>query len=244
VVVPALEIVIPAYNEARRIAPSLRNVAKWLGDAGRKAEIIVVDDGSSDATCEVVARLALPGVRLLRQPENRGKGAAVRAAVATTTAEAVLISDADLISELPRLEAELAEAEVVIGSRAVERSQIEVRQPAWREWSGRTFNLAIRLLGFRGVHDSQCGFKLLRGDVARQLFALMTVDRYAFDVELLWLANRHGYRVREVGVAWSNDPSSHVRVWRDGSRMLLDVVTFRWRHRGRRYGAVASKVAR
>jgi len=101
VVVPALEIVIPAYNEARRIAPSLRNVAKWLGDAGRKAEIIVVDDGSSDATCEVVARLALPGVRLLRQPENRGKGAAVRAAVATTTAEAVLISDADLHASKP-----------------------------------------------------------------------------------------------------------------------------------------------
>jgi len=233
-VVPTLEIVIPAYNEASRILPSLRSIADWLQRNDRDAGILVVDDGSTDATAEVVERQAPPGVRLIRLPENRGKGAAIRAAIAASTAETVLISDADLstpISELPRLEAELDGADVVIGSRAIDRSRIEVRQPPWREWSGRTFNLAIRLLGIRGVRDTQCGFKLLRGDVARRLFAAMVVERYAFDVELLWLARRHGYRIREVAVVWRNDPSSHVTVWRDGTRMLFDVATFRWRHR-------------
>jgi dolichyl-phosphate beta-glucosyltransferase len=135
------------------------------------------------------------------------------------------------MSDLPRLEAHLAEADLVLGSRSVASSRITRRQPLYRVLMGKTFNLLIRLLGVRGIHDTQCGFKLLRGDVARSLFADLTVDRFAYDVELVWLARRRGRSVAEVGVSWENSPDSRVHVVRDSLRMLRDVFLMRWRHR-------------
>jgi dolichyl-phosphate beta-glucosyltransferase len=229
-----LSIIVPAYNEERRLGATLGRVLGWADSAGRQVEVVVADDGSRDATAEVARRAGDARVRVLRLDPNRGKGAALRAGVASSRGELVLVTDADLstpIEEIERLERELVRADVAIGSRAVGGARITEHQPFWREWSGRAFNRILRLLAVSGFHDTQCGFKLLRGEAARELFARLTIDRYAFDVELLWLAGRLGYRVREVGVEWRNDRSSRVRLWRDGPYMLFDVLRFRWRHR-------------
>lgn len=228
-----LSVVIPAYNEAERLGPSLERVAGYLGERGAEYEILVVDDGSTDGTAAVAAGYEDRGVRVLRQPRNLGKGAAVRRGVLASRGRRVLVSDADLstpIEAVERLEAALAGADVAFGSRAAAGADVQIRQPFYRELMGKTFNLIIRLFGVRGIQDTQCGFKLLDGEAARRLFAGMIVDRFAFDVELLWLARREGLRVVEVGVPWVDSPRSRVHPIFDSARMFGDVLTFRFHH--------------
>jgi dolichyl-phosphate beta-glucosyltransferase len=232
-----LSVVIPAYNEAERLGPTLERIVSYLTGRGLGYEVLVVDDGSRDATAEVAAAFADRGVRVLVQPGNRGKGAAVRRGMVESRGRRALLTDADLstpIEAVERLEAALADADVVLGSRAVEGADVQVHQPLYRELMGKTFNLVIRVLGVRGFKDTQCGFKLLDGDAARRLFAKMIVDRFAFDVELVWLARREGLRVVEVGVPWVDSPRSRVHPLFDSARMLLDVLTFRSHHWRRR----------
>ena len=232
-----LSVVIPAYQEAARLGATLERVLGYLERRGEEFEVVVVDDGSADATAEVAAGFAPRGVVVHRLETNRGKGAALKAGVARTRGRRVLLTDADLstpIEDLPRLEARLGEAAVVLGSRAVAGSEITRRQPIYRELMGKVFNRLIRLAGVRGLSDTQCGFKLLEGEAARRLFAEMTVERFAFDVELVWLARRRGLEVREVGVRWENSPDSRVDPVRDSLRMLWDVARLRLRRRERR----------
>jgi dolichyl-phosphate beta-glucosyltransferase len=227
-----LSVVIPAFNESRRLGPTLQRVADYLGRRGLSYEILVVDDGSTDSTAEVALAFASQGVRLLRQEVNRGKGAVVRIGVLASRGAEVLLLDADLstpIEDLERLRPFLSEAELVLGSRAVEGSDILQHQPFYREMMGRTFNFIIQVLGVRGLRDTQCGFKLLDGDVARRLFAEIRIERFAYDVELVWLAQRSGYRVVEVGVRWTDSPASKVNALTDSARMLWDVLALRWR---------------
>lgn len=227
-----LSVVIPAYNEALRLGPTLERVVEYLRQRGVRYEVLVVDDGSTDATAEVAERFAGQGVQVLRQGVNRGKGSVLRAGVLASRGREVLLVDADLstpIEEIEKLQPHLAEAPVVLGSRAVAGADITQHQPFYREMMGRTFNLVIRMLGVRGLRDTQCGFKLLAGDVARQLFAELTIERFAYDVELVWLARRHGYGVAEVGVRWADSASSRVNPLSDSSRMLWDVLALRWR---------------
>jgi dolichyl-phosphate beta-glucosyltransferase len=227
-----LSIVIPAFNESRRLGPTLRRVVDYLRQSGSRYEVLVVDDGSTDGTSEVAREFASEGVRVLRQEVNRGKGAVLKAGVLESRGREVLLSDADLstpIEDIERLRPHLAEAELVLGSRAVEGSEIEQHQPFYREMMGRTFNFIIQLVGVRGLRDTQCGFKLLDGDVARKLFAELQIQRFAYDVELVWLARRHGYRIAEVGVRWKDSPSSKVNPLTDSFRMLLDVLSLRLR---------------
>jgi len=230
-----LSVVIPAYNEAERIGPTLDRIGSYLGARGFAAEILVVDDGSTDATAELVAGHGARDLRLIRQGENRGKGAAVRRGVEESRGRRVLLCDADLstpIEELVSLESRLADgADLAIGSRGLDDSAVRRHQPLYRELMGKTFNRIIRCLGIRGVRDTQCGFKLLDGDVARRLFAELVTDGFAFDVELIWLARRAGYRVDEVGVEWWNSPGSRVDPIADSLAMIRDVALMRWRHR-------------
>ncbi len=233
---PDLSVVIPAYNEEGRLGPTLDRVDSYLRARGGDHEILVVDDGSSDGTARLVSAHPARGLRLVRQPGNRGKGAALRRGVAESRGRRVLLSDADLstpIEEVETLEAHLdAGADLAVGSRAMEDSRVQVRQPLYRELMGKTFNRIIRLLGVRGVRDTQCGFKLLDGEVARRLFARLVTERFAYDVELIWLARRAGCRVDEVGVAWVNSADSRVHPFFDSWTMFKDVLLMRWRHRG------------
>lgn len=234
---PELSIVIPAYDEAQRLGPSLRRVLDYVARREAAAEVLVVDDGSRDGTADVARGFAAEGVRLLAHGGNRGKGAAVRTGIAASRGGRVLVTDADLstpIEDLELLEPHLAEAELILGSRGLAASRISERQPFYREWMGRTFNLLVRSAGVRGIRDTQCGFKLLDGEVARRLAAELTVERFAYDVELVVLARRHGYRVAEVGVHWADSPASRVHPVYDSLSMLRDLARIRWRHRRRR----------
>jgi dolichyl-phosphate beta-glucosyltransferase len=239
-----LSVVIPAYNEEARIGPTVARVVAYLtarADLAGAWEILVVDVGSRDRTLEV-ARAAAPDeprVRLLAQPANRGKGAAVRAGVLAATGARVLFSDADLatpIEELAKLEARLdAGADIAIASRALPDSDIVVRQHRLRETMGRTFNVILRALmrgTIGGIRDTQCGFKLFTAAAAADLFGAATVDGFAFDVELLILA-RGRYRIDEVPVTWRHVDESKVSPGRDAAKMLADVVRLRWKHRRR-----------
>lgn len=229
-----ISLIIPAYNEAGRIGPSLRKALDYLRRRGLAYELLVVDDGSRDATAEVAEGFAAEGVKVLRHPRNRGKGGAVRTGVLASRGDRVLLSDADFstpIEELEKLEARLPDSPLVLGSRAVAGAAIRQHQPFYREVMGKTFNRIIRLLGVRGLRDTQCGFKLLRGDVARSLCGEMTIEGFAYDVEMVWLAQRRGYPVTEVGVIWVNSPDSRVAPIRSSLEMLRDVILMRLRHR-------------
>ncbi|HSN87962.1 MAG TPA: glycosyltransferase, partial [Thermoanaerobaculia bacterium] len=195
------------------------------------------DDGSRDRTVEVAEAFSGDGVRVIRHERNRGKGGAIKTGIIASRGAEVLLSDADSstpIEELEKLERRLDEAPVVLGSRAVAGADIRQHQPIYREIMGKTFNLIIRMAGVRGVNDTQCGFKLLRGDVARAIGSRLTIDGFAYDVELVWLARRHGHRVVEVGVIWVDSPDSRVDPVRSSVSMLIDVIRMRFRHSGER----------
>ena len=236
--VPALSVVIPAYNEEKRLRTSLEKVLGFLetrrDEKGDEFEVLVVDDGSSDDTASEALSFADRGVRVLTLDRNQGKGAALRRGVLESRGDAVLLSDADLstpIEDVEKLESHLGSAAVVLGSRAVAGSDVAVHQPLYREVMGKTFNLMIRMLGVGGIHDTQCGFKLLRGDVARTVFDRMVTPGFAFDVEMVWLARQMGQQVKEVGVTWRNAPGSSVNPLLDPPKMLLEILRFRWKHR-------------
>jgi dolichyl-phosphate beta-glucosyltransferase len=232
-----ISLVIPAYNEAARLGSTLERAVGYMSRRGDSYEVLVVDDGSRDRTVEVAERFADRGVRVIRHERNRGKGAAVRTGILASQGNEVLLSDADAstpIEELEKLERSLAAAPVVFGSRAVAGADVRQHQPFYRELMGKTFNLIIRLLGVHGVHDTQCGFKLLAGDVARELGAKLTIDGFAYDVELVWLARRRGHAIAEVGVVWINSPDSRVDPIRSSLSMLRDVILMRVRHSGER----------
>jgi dolichyl-phosphate beta-glucosyltransferase len=231
-----LSVVVPAYNEEARLEPGLRQALGYLAGRGAPYELLVVDDGSRDGTSRVAAAFAGEGVRVLRHERNRGKGAAVRTGLLASRGRKVLVSDADFstpIEEVEKLERFLQDGTpLVIGSRGLADSQVRQRQPFCRETMGKTFNRLIRLFGVRGIRDTQCGFKLARGDEGRRLAAELKIDGFAYDVELIWLARRRGYKVAEVGVIWVNSPDSRVDPIRSSFSMLRDVLTMRLRHRG------------
>ncbi|HEY4563073.1 MAG TPA: dolichyl-phosphate beta-glucosyltransferase [Thermoanaerobaculia bacterium] len=233
-----LSVVVPAYNEEKRLAPGLRQALDYLARRGEPYELLVVDDGSRDETIRVAESFVPQGVRVVRHERNRGKGAAVRTGLLASRGRKVLISDADFstpIEEVEKLERFLQDGTpLVIGSRGLADSQIRQRQPIYREMMGRTFNRLIRLFGVRGIRDTQCGFKLARGEEGRRIAAELKIEGFAWDVEMIWLARRRGYGIAEVGVVWVNSPDSRVDPIRSSFSMLRDIITMRLRHRGER----------
>lgn len=231
-----LSVVIPALNEASRLPPSLRAVAGYLvgNPQWMPAEIVVVDDGSGDGTA-VAARAVnmVDGIdmQVFVHSENRGKGAAVRTGFAASTGEMVLLSDADLatpIEELDVLAKGIPKRGVAIGSRAVDRGLITSRQPRYRDLMGRMFNLVVRLLVFRGISDTQCGFKLFSGELARALAGVQRIEGFAYDVEHLVLAHSWGRPIREIAVRWHHVEASRVAPIRHSSQMIRDLVRIWW----------------
>lgn len=235
--IPAnLSIVIPAYNEAERLPASLALVRSFMDRRARGYEVVVVNDGSRDSTEAKVEELAetWPELRLLNNPGNRGKGFSVRNGVLNARGDAILFTDADLstpIDDLEKLAAFLDAFPVVIGSRGLKDADIQIHQPAHRELLGRAFNLAFQAMLLPGVHDSQCGFKLFTRQAARACFSRATIDGFGFDGEVLFLARKLGFGIKEVPVVWRNDLRSKVSPLKDGTRMLADLVTTRLRHR-------------
>jgi dolichyl-phosphate beta-glucosyltransferase len=237
-----LSVVIPAYNEARRIGPTVEKTIAFLAASGSRwlpAEILVVDDGSTDSTAATAGGVAATDdVRLvcLAHDTNRGKGAAVRTGFAASMGELILLSDADLatpIEEVDRL-ATMVGNGIAIGSRAVDRDRIEVRQPWYRDLMGRIFNLAVRVLAVRGISDTQCGFKLFDGDLGRRLAAAQRIDGFAFDVELLALCRAWGRPVHEIPVRWRHVEASSVQPVSHSLEMLSDLFRIGlWRAVGR-----------
>ncbi|MEO6951242.1 MAG: dolichyl-phosphate beta-glucosyltransferase [Polyangia bacterium] len=230
---PQLSVVIPAYNEARRIERSLAETLRYLATRGQSSEIVVVDDGSKDHTAEIVEEYAAtrPEVRIVRLPVNRGKGAAIRAGVAVTRGSRVLVMDADLatpIEELALLEPALETgAEIVTASRAVGTSDVRRSQSPVRVLLGRLGNLWIRGWAVPGILDTQCGFKLFSGDVARDLYSRCHEDRFGIDIEVLHLAHRLRHPIVEVGVRWEHQSGSKVRP-RDYLDVLIRVPRIVW----------------
>lgn len=232
---PPLSIVIPAYNEARRLPPYLKAIRAYLTTRGISYEIVVVDDGSRDGTGAVVEEIGRrePSLRLLTLPRNRGKGCAVRTGILAARGALCLIADADgatPIEELARLESALAEgADLAIGSRfrASRDPRYRVRARWHRSVLGNLFNWCVRRLGIPDIDDTQCGFKLLPASVARDLFSVARIDGYGFDLELLYLARKRGYTVAEVAINWADQPGSKVWVLRDGLRMFLELLAVR-----------------
>lgn len=236
---PDLSIVIPAYNEERRIVSTLEHAREFLDAANMGFEIIVVDDGSRDNTCDRVETIARNDARisLVRQPVNLGKGAAVRRGMSLVQGRLALFMDADLatpMSELPKLLAAIETgAAVAIGSRGTPESQVRQSQGIVRENMGKTFNRIVQAIAIHGIQDTQCGFKLFTDTARREIFRRASVDRFAFDVELLLIAHDLGLRIAEVPIAWHHVPDSRVSPVRDATRMLFDVLLLRARMRRR-----------
>jgi dolichyl-phosphate beta-glucosyltransferase len=232
-----VSVVIPAYNEAARIAPGLEQILQHVERTGLDCEIVLVDDGSRDGTAELVRRTLegrLP-LQILRQEPNQGKAAAVKRGILAARGRFVGYADADMstpFSEIDRfVQALSAGAEVAIGSRAMHESHLEKRQPWYRALAGRAFGAYTRLVLLPGITDSQCGFKFFRREAAQELFTRQRLSGWAFDAELLYLARRLGYRVEQIPVRWINDPNTKVNMLQAGPRMLLDVLRVRMMHR-------------
>jgi glycosyltransferase involved in cell wall biosynthesis len=240
-------IIIPAYNEGARLGATLDRVLNYIGAQGWDAEVIVVNDGSRDQTAELVRASAQthPQLRLIENPGNRGKGYSVRNGMLNAAGEILLFSDADLsspIEEANKLFAPIeAGADIAIGSRWLQPEMQTHRQSLLRQFYGRLFNLALRILLGLNLKDTQCGFKAFTRAAAQKIFPLQRIERWGFDPELLYLARRAGLRVQEVPVAWAHVEGTRISPLRDGIRMFGEVLKIRWNAMTGKYSQGASQ---
>jgi glycosyltransferase involved in cell wall biosynthesis len=238
--VPDLSIIIPSYNEESRLPETLDRIAAYLSDLGREAEVLVVDDGSKDGTAAVAEyfRIKIPTLRVVSNDVNRGKGYSVRHGMQEARGRIALFTDADLsapIEEAGKLIDALDTYDIAIGSRAMDRSLISVRESPFREFAGIIFNKIVRIILWLPFVDTQCGFKAFRRDRCSVIFEQQTIERFGFDPELLYLARHHGLRAVEIPVRWGHSPATKVSMLRDSIQMFIDVFTVRWNSLRGRY---------
>lgn len=237
---PELSIIVPAYNEGRRLPRALERIREYVTGKQIEAEVLVVDDGSDDETAKLAREWSArwPAVRLVSNVRNRGKGYSVRHGMLEARGRVALFTDADLsapIEEADKLLAALAGADVAIGSRALDRSLITVHQSRLRELAGILFNWIVRTMTGVPFRDTQCGFKAFVLEHARILFEQQKIEDFGFDPEILFLAKRHGLRAVEIPVRWAHDPATTVHVFRDSLRMFADLLRIRWNRVAGRY---------
>jgi dolichyl-phosphate beta-glucosyltransferase len=232
-----LSVVVPAYNEERRLSSALDRIAGHLNHWDIEYEVIVVDDGSSDGTVDVARKsgLARAGrLNIISNGKNRGKGFSVRTGIRASRGKYVLFTDADLstpISEFDKLFSFMDQGyDIVMASRGIKGSVLKVRQPWYRQTMGRIFNLFVKLMLFRDHNDTQCGFKLLRGEVAREISGEMKIDGFCFDVEMIYLARKKGYKIKEIGVIWENSIESRVTIMNSSLSMFMDLFRIKKWH--------------
>jgi glycosyltransferase involved in cell wall biosynthesis len=236
-----LSIVIPSYNEEQRLGGTLEKIQAFIEQKNLNAEILVVDDGSADGTVRLAeGYLRGRNGRVLPNGRNRGKGYSVRQGVLQASGRWVLLTDADLSTPIEEYDSLAAvvrdrDLDVAIGSRGLADSRVEVPQHGLRQFMGKTFNRIIRVMTGLPFRDTQCGFKLMDRERCLPLFQRMQVERFAFDVEFLFLCHRYGLQVAEVPVIWRNDEASTVSILADPANMLLDVAKVRWRFRRGHY---------
>jgi len=243
---PQLSVIIPAYNEEKRLPSTLESVHKYLSESERTFEIVVVGDGSVDKTRDVVNEFAAQhcGIRLITHSPNMGKGYSVREGMLRAEGELLLLDDADgasPIEELKRLEDAInGGADVAIGSRAKPSSETVVNALSHRKHIGNTFNMIVQTLLLPGIQDTQCGFKLFKSSVAKDLFSIAKLDRYAFDVEVLYLAKVKGYEIAEVPINWTNIEGSKINLVTDPINMLIEIARIYFGKKFGRYGKLVS----
>lgn len=228
-----ISIVIPAYNEENRLGGTLKHVHKWLHEHFERFEVIVVDDGSTDATSRTVEAFALsaPQVRLIRIHDNTGKGYAVRTGMLSAEGQYVVFTDADLSTPIEEVDKALdllqQGYDVVIGSRALPGSDVQVHQNVVRETMGRIFNVFVRVMVGLPFSDTQCGFKCYTRRAAREIFSRTVVKGFAFDVETLAIAGRLGFRATDMPVRWINSPESKVKMFSSAIQMIWELFRIR-----------------
>ena len=240
---PELSVVIPVYNEEKRLSKTLSDSLVYLKKSKISHEILIVDDGSSDGTLDLVKgfiRKAGKGaLRVIKQKVNQGKGAAVKRGALEAKGNIVLFMDADnatTLNQYDRFKPLFTKGfDVVVGSRAVDRSMVRGHQPLYREAMGRFFNVLVQLAATPGIQDTQCGFKAFRREAAQMVFPLQTIDRFGFDVEILFIARKQGWKLVEAPVEWFDAPGSKVHVLGDSSMMFLDLALIRWNDLTGRY---------
>ena len=230
-------IIIPAYNEAARIIDSLTAIGLYIEKQDYSCKALVIDDGSTDSTLLICRKFAQkhPWMQIISYTRNKGKGHAVRVGILHSTADFYLICDADLATPIEELDGfwhYMDEgADIVIASRPLKGSHLVKRQPLYREMAGRALNHIIRILAVRGISDTQCGFKLLRGDAAVRIFRKCEINGWSFDIEALYIAQKLGFDIVEAPVSWYHRPGSKIRFLRDGMKMLRDITRIRKLHR-------------
>ena len=229
----SLSIIIPAYNEEKRIAPTITRIVNYLSTKDYHGEIILVDDGSIDKTSEVARRIVKDNrLTIIKNPVNQGKGYSVKKGILASHGEIVLFSDADLSTPIEELDNMMRWIDkgydIVIGSRALSDSIVEVSQPWYRKIMGKIFNFLIRTFILKGFKDTQCGFKCFKREAAMQIFPLQKLSGFAFDVEMLYIAKKLGLKIREHPVRWINSPDSRVGIVSGSSSMLIDVLKVRF----------------
>jgi len=234
---PHLSIVVPAFNEERRLEQTLLRLQDYCEEQTYPAEIIVVDDGSADGTADLALKIASErhGIRLLKNGQNRGKGYSVRRGMLEAQGEYRLFSDADLSAPIEEVEKLLplfdSGYDIVIGSRSAAGANVVAHQPVFRELMGRVFNRLVRGLLLPGIIDTQCGFKCFRASAAEAVFSRQTLDGFSFDVEILYIGSRLSHRIKEVPITWSHCADTKVNLIADPVKMFQDLLRIRIRHR-------------
>jgi len=234
-----ISIVIPAYNEEKRIGRSIKQIVKYLDKKKYSYEIIVVDDGSIDNTIDVVKKASNKNIRIIKNKKNMGKGYSVKTGILNAKYPLVLFSDSDLatpIEELDKFMEYIKSYDIVIASRNLKESNIKVKQPFYRQLMGKTFPLLVNLIALGGFRDTQCGFKLFKTGAAKRIVSLQTFNRFSFDVEILFIAKKLGYKIKEAPVVWIDKEGSKVSPIKDSLKMLIDLFKIRLNNLLGKYG--------